>query len=144
MFARSWSAVALMMMSARTPGSIRSIAVATPRFARDMACRALSAVDGSLMAVWARLAPSATDWRGGRGRRPLGELFALRDDDRGLLDGDRRWGRDPVQDEGVGHLLDEVEDVVQAADQRMDFLAVEGRDKRRLQPVRALVAGAVP
>ena len=42
------------------------------------------------------------------------ELLALLDDDRGLLDRDRRRRLDAVQDEGVGALLDEVEDVVEA------------------------------
>ena len=42
------------------------------------------------------------------------EQLDLLDDDRGLLDGDRGRRLDPVQDEGVGGLLDEVEDVVEA------------------------------
>ena len=36
----SWSAVALMMRSARTPGSIRSTTVETPRRAAPIAARA--------------------------------------------------------------------------------------------------------
>ena len=55
----------------------------------------------------------------------LVELLALLDDDRGLLDRDRGRRLDPVQDERVGDLLDEVEDVVETADQRVDVLAVE-------------------
>ena len=47
-------------------------------------------------------------------RERLVELLALLDDDRGLLDGDRRRRLDPVQDERVGGLLDEVDDVVEA------------------------------
>ena len=67
----------------------------------------------------------------------------LLDDDRGLLDGDRGRRLDPVQDERVGGLLDEVEHVVEAADQRVDVLAVERRDERRLEPVADLVADLV-
>src|SRR5207302_4419429 len=56
------------------------------------------------------------------------ELLALLDDDRGLLDGDGGWGLDAIEDERVGHLLDEVEDVVEAADEGVDVLPIERRD----------------
>ena len=63
------------------------------------------------------------------------ELLDLLDDDRRLLDGGRGRRLDPVQDERVGGLLDEVEDVVEPADQGVDVLAVERRDEGRLEPV---------
>src|SRR5437667_6926747 len=58
------------------------------------------------------------------------EELDLLDDDRGLLD--RRPGRglDPIEDKRVGGLLDEIENVVQGADERVDVLAVERRDER--------------
>ena len=40
-------------------------------------------------------------------------------------------------------LLDEVEDVVERADQRVDVLAVERRDERRLEPMADVVADLV-
>jgi hypothetical protein len=49
-----------MMTSARTPGSIRSIAVEMPFLARVRALRAFSAVAGSLMTAEALSAPSWT------------------------------------------------------------------------------------
>ncbi|OGO53945.1 MAG: hypothetical protein A2V84_01415 [Chloroflexi bacterium RBG_16_70_13] len=52
-----------MITSARTPGSIRSIAVEMPFFARVSAWRAFSAVAGSLMTADALSAPSETVWR---------------------------------------------------------------------------------
>ena len=71
------------------------------------------------------------------------ELLALGHDDRGLLGWPRRGGLDPVQDERVGGLLDEVDDVVEAADQRDDVLAVERRDERRLDPTTDVVGDLV-
>jgi hypothetical protein len=63
----------------------------------------------------------------------LVDELALLDDDAGLLDGLRRGPLDVVEQERVGRLLDEVEDVVEAADERVDVLAVEGRDEGRVQ-----------
>ena len=50
---------------------------------------------------------------------------------------------DLVEDAGVGDLLDEVEDVVEAADQLMDVLAIERRDEGVLQLVADVVADPV-
>ena len=71
------------------------------------------------------------------------EQLDLLDDDRRLLDRGRGRRLDPVQDEGVGGLLDEVEDVVEGADQGVDVLAVERRDEGRLEPMADLVADLV-
>src|SRR6185369_2156211 len=60
-----------------------------------------------------------------------------------LLHGGRRRCLDAVEDERVGRLLDEVEDVVERADQGVDVLAVEGGDECRLEPVPDLVADLV-
>src|SRR3989442_5027269 len=68
----------------------------------------------------------------------------LPDDDRGALDGRGRRRVDAVEDERVGGLLDEVEDVVEPADERVDLLPVEWRDERRLEPVADVVADLVP
>jgi len=74
----------------------------------------------------------------------LVELLALADDDRGLLDGNRRGRFDVVQDEGVGDFFDEVQDIVQAADQCVNLLAIERRDEGCLQAMPDLVAELVP
>ena len=50
---------------------------------------------------------------------------------------------DLVEDAGVGDLLDEVEDVVEAADQLVDVLAIERRDEGVLQLLADVVAEAV-
>src|SRR5262249_4853203 len=71
------------------------------------------------------------------------ELLALLDDDRRLLDCDGGWRLDPGQDERVGRLLDEVEDVVERADQGVDVLPIERRDERRFEPAPDLVADLV-
>jgi hypothetical protein len=71
---------------------------------------------------------------------PLGKLLTLADDDLGLLDGLWRRRVDVVEDAGVRDLLDEVQDVVQAADQGVDVLTVEWRDEGRLQLVTDLMA----
>src|ERR1035437_255947 len=70
----------------------------------------------------------------------LVERLAGLNDQGGLLH--RHLGRrlDAVEDEGVGYLFDQIEDVVQAADQGVDLLAVEGRDEGRLQAVAYVVA----
>src|SRR4051812_5490793 len=73
----------------------------------------------------------------------LVQLLALLDDDRRLLDRDRGWRLDPVEDEGVRALLDVVEDVVEAADEGVNVLAIERRDERRLEPPADLVAQLV-
>ena len=77
-------------------------------------------------------------------RERLVELLALLDDDR------RPAGSRPavgasiaVQDERVRGLLDEVDDVVEGADQGVDVLAVERGDERRLEPPADLVAELV-
>src|ERR1700674_5262210 len=61
----------------------------------------------------------------------FGQLLALACDDLGL------------RSSGVGGRLDEVQDVVEAADQAMDVLAVEGRDEGRFQLVPDLMADLV-
>ena len=61
----------------------------------------------------------------------------------GLLAGGRRRLVDPVQDAGVGDLLDEVDDVVEAADELVDVLAVERRDEGVLELVPDVVADPV-
>jgi len=73
----------------------------------------------------------------------LVDLVAAEDDQRGLLD--RGLGRrgDVVQDESVGDLFDEIEDVVQAADQGVDLLAVERRDESGLETMPDVVADVV-
>ena len=55
----------------------------------------------------------------------------------------RRRRVDLVQEAGVGDLLDEVEDVVEAADQLVDVLAVERRDEGVLELVPDVVAQPV-
>ena len=54
-FARSWRDVALMITSARTPGSIRSTAVAMPFLASFRDAWAFCFVAGSRIVAWARL-----------------------------------------------------------------------------------------
>lgn len=76
------------------------------------------------------------------GQRVL-QLLALPDDERGLLDSHCGRRLDPVQDERVGDLLDEVEDIVQAADEGVDLLAIEGRDERRLETMADVVGDLV-
>jgi hypothetical protein len=76
-------------------------------------------------------------------RERLLELLALLDDDRRLLDRDRRGRLDAIQDEGVGALLDEVDHVVEGADERVDILAIEGRHERRLEAPADLVTELV-
>ena len=71
------------------------------------------------------------------------ELLDLLDDDRGLLDGGLGRRLDPVQDERVGGLLDVVEDVVEAADQGVDVLAIDRGDEGRLEAMADLVADLV-
>ena len=71
------------------------------------------------------------------------QLLALPHDDLGLLHGNGRRAVDAVQDAGVRHFLDKVEDVVQAADQRVDVFAVERCDKGRLQLVTDVVADLI-
>src|SRR6185503_14162790 len=71
------------------------------------------------------------------------ELLALLDDDRGLLHGDRAGRLDPIEDERVRRLLDEVEDVIQGADEPVDVLAIEWRHERRLEAPPDLVADLV-
>ena len=73
-----------------------------------------------------------------------GDLLALADDDLGLLHARSAIGCvDPVEDAGVGDLLDQVDDVVQTVDQRVDVLAVERRDEGRFQLVADVVADLV-
>ena len=74
--------------------------------------------------------------------RVVQELCLL-DDDRRLLDGRRGRGVDAVQDERVGGLLDQVEHIVEAADQPVDVLAVERRHERRLETMADVVADLV-
>ena len=50
---------------------------------------------------------------------------------------------DAVEDERVGDLLDQVEDVVQAADEGVDLLAIERRDEGPLQAAADVVADLV-
>ena len=73
----------------------------------------------------------------------LVDQLALVHHDAGLLD--RRGSRrlDPVQHERVGDLLDQVEDIVEAADQRVDVLAIEGRNEGVLEPMANVVADLV-
>jgi len=71
------------------------------------------------------------------------EQLDLLHDDRGLLDGGRGRRLDAVEDERVGRLLDEVDDVVEGTDQGIDVLAVERCDERRLEPMPDLVADLV-
>src|SRR5574338_278519 len=71
------------------------------------------------------------------------DLLALQHDDARLLGGGRRRRVDLVQDAGVGDLLDEVDDVVQAADELVDVLAVERRDEGLRQALADVVADAV-
>ena len=73
----------------------------------------------------------------------LVDLVATQDYQCGLLD--RCLGRrsDVVEHKRVGHLFDEIEDVVQAADQSVDLLTVEGRDKGCLEPAADVVADVV-
>src|SRR6187200_2685831 len=71
------------------------------------------------------------------------DFLALLDDDRGLGRRSRRGLLDLVQDAGIGDLLDEVENVVQAADELLDVLAVERRDERLLEPMTDVVTDAV-
>ena len=60
-----------------------------------------------------------------------------------LLDGDRRRGLDPVQDEGIGHFLDEVHDIVEPADEGVNVLSVEWCDERPLQLLTDVMADRV-
>ncbi len=71
------------------------------------------------------------------------QLLALPGDEPSLLDGHRCRRRDAVQDAGVGHLLDQVNDVVKTADKERDVLPVDGRDERRLQLLTDAVAHLV-
>ena len=50
---------------------------------------------------------------------------------------------DPVQDAGVGDFLDQVDDVVQTADQPVDVLSVERSDEGRFQLVADVMADLV-
>ena len=59
------------------------------------------------------------------------------------MHGDRGRLADVIEDAGVGHLLDEVQDVVEAADEGVDVLAVERRDEGRLELVPDVVADLV-
>src|SRR5450756_32334 len=74
----------------------------------------------------------------------LVELLAAQDDQRGLLDGGLGRRSDVVEHERVGDLFDEIEDVVQAADQGVDLLAVERRDEGCFQAAADVVADVVP
>src|SRR5687768_11963294 len=71
------------------------------------------------------------------------DLLALLHDDRRLLAGGLGRRIDLVEEAGVGHLLDEVEDVVEAADQLVNVLAVERRDERVLELLTDVVAQTV-
>src|SRR5688500_9588928 len=71
------------------------------------------------------------------------QLLALLHDDLGLLVRHRCRLLDLVEDAGVGDLLDEVEHVVQAADQLVDVLAVERRDEGVLELLADVVADGV-
>src|SRR3990170_3996280 len=73
----------------------------------------------------------------------LVDQLALLDDDTGLFDRLRGRPIDVVEDERVGRLLDEVEDVVEAADQAVDILAVEGRHKGGVEALADGVADLV-
>jgi hypothetical protein len=50
---------------------------------------------------------------------------------------------DLVEPEVVGDLVDEVDDVVEVADQGEDVLAVDRRDERRVQPLVDVMGDAV-
>jgi two-component system phosphate regulon sensor histidine kinase PhoR len=76
-------------------------------------------------------------------REGVVELLALLHDDRRLLDGHRCRGVDSIEDEGVGGLLDEVEDIVEGTDQAVDVLAIERRDEGPFETVADLVAELV-
>src|SRR5450756_1936782 len=54
---------------------------------------------------------------------------------------DRRL--DAVEDKGVGYLFDHVQDVIQAGDEGVDLLAIEGRDEGSLEPAPDVVADLV-
>ena len=73
----------------------------------------------------------------------LDELLALLHHDGGLLLDDRGRLLDPIEDAGVGYLLDEVEDVVEPRDEPVDVLPIERGDECVLQLVPDVVAELV-
>ena len=60
-----------------------------------------------------------------------------------MLDGGRGGRLDPVQHECIADLLDEIDHIVEAADERVDVLAIEGRNEGVLEPVPDVVADLV-
>ena len=70
-------------------------------------------------------------------------LFGCLDDDLAHGDAPIRGRLDLVQEKPIGDRVDEIEDVVEAARERIDVLAVDGRDKRGIEPPHHLVGDRV-
>lgn len=66
-------------------------------------------------------------------------LFGCLDDDLAHGDAPIRGRLDLVQEKPIGDRVDEIGDVVEAARERIDVLAVDGRDKRGIEPPHHLV-----
>src|SRR5205085_1627408 len=73
----------------------------------------------------------------------VADLDALLGDDLSLAPRDVRRLFDSIQDAGVCDLLDQIEDIVEAANELLDVLAVERSDERRFELVANLVAELV-
>src|SRR6185436_12986139 len=75
-----------------------------------------------------------------------GPVRGMRDVHDDVGQGARGRGRllDPVDDQPLGHCLDEIQDVVQPGGEIVDVLAVDRRDERGVQPLDDLVGDDVP